>query len=405
MNRNTQAIIILIVLIFLAGIFVFGRRVLPPAAEPAEYKIAVADRGSVVSSVPASGIVNPENEVLVLSPYSGLVSEIVKVPGSRVAKGDIVLTLDTKSIIQEIENLKDQLNVMENDLKKNRLSSRSIRVDLDYNMEVKNLRISSLKTELADEEQLLKVGGISPAYHEQTKEELVLAEKDLKMTMEKNSIRLTQLEADEDGMLLQIEMRKKVIKMKEDFLERMTVKAPSNGIILDVYTNVGNRVDMDQLLVKMSDLSTFKIRASIDNKMLENIKTGGDVFVVLPHERLRGKIGNISPVITDKKVYFDVFLDFSHYKELVPNLEVDLMVVTEFKDSVLRIEQGPAFNSNKQQDVYVVRDGTAAKVEITTGLIGTDYVEIKSGLEMGDKVIVSNTSTLRHKKEVDFEDM
>ena len=74
------------------------------------------------------------------------------------------------------------------------------KVDLDYNVQVKNLRIASLKSELADQEQLLEVGGISPARFEKTRQELELAEKDLFMLKEKNSIRLEQLEADEEGL-------------------------------------------------------------------------------------------------------------------------------------------------------------------------------------------------------------
>ncbi len=137
------------------------------------------------------------------------------------SKGTIILTLDPKSLTLEIENLKDVLGVMENDLQKNRLNARSIRVDLDYNAEVKNLKITSLKTEIEDQEQLLKVGGISPALAEQTKQELVLAEKDLKMTLEKNSIRLKQLEAEEKGLQLQMDIRNKELETKLDLLKRL----------------------------------------------------------------------------------------------------------------------------------------------------------------------------------------
>jgi len=121
---------------------------------------------------------------------------------------------------------------MENDLQKNHLNARSIRVDLDYNADVKNLKITSLKAEIADQEQLLKVGGISPALFEQTRQELVLAEKDLKMTQEKNSIRLKQLEAEEQGLQLQIDMRNKDLEHKLQLLDQLNIKAPSNGIIL-----------------------------------------------------------------------------------------------------------------------------------------------------------------------------
>jgi HlyD family secretion protein len=249
------------------------------------------------------------------------------------------------------------------------------------------------------------VGGISPALYEQTKQELVLAEKDLKMTQEKNSIRLKQLEAEEEGLLLQIEMRRKELEQKLGLLNRMTLRAPSHGIILGVYGNAGEKVDKDKLLVKMSDLSTYKIKGSIDNKHLESIKTGGMVYAIIDDTRLKGKIGNVTPVITDKKINFDVYLDYSQYTKLVPNLEVTLLIVTQHKDSVLRLEQGPAFSRNKRQDIYVVRGEKAVRIPVTTGLIGTDYIEIVSGLNAGDRVIISDTSPFRRRKEVDFKEM
>jgi HlyD family secretion protein len=397
--------IILVLVCLLITIYLVNRYLIQSTLKPGDYATTVVDYGPVFTSVPASGIVNPENEVLLLSPSTSIVSSLVQAPGSRVAKGNVILTLDPKSLTQEIDNLKDQLGVMENDLQKNRLNSKSIRVDLDYNAEVKNLRITSLKTEIQDQEQLLKVGGISPALHEQTKEELVLAEKDLKMTLEKNSIRLKQLEADEKGLQLQIDMRNKELELKHDLLKRLTVRAPSDGIILGIYTSVGEKVEKDKLLIKMSDLSTFKVKGSVDNRYIDRVQTGGEVYAVIDNMRLKGKIGSVAPVIKDKKIEFDVFLEYSHYQKLIPNMEVDLEVVTQKKDSVLRVEHGPAFNKNKNQDLYVVRTGKAVRETITTGLIGTEFVEIVSGLNAGDRVIISDISRIRHKREIVFEDL
>jgi HlyD family secretion protein len=384
--------------------YIVYRYLHPPALKPGNYSTSVAGFGTVYSSVPATGIVNPENEVLLLSPSSSIVSNIYLAPGSRVSKGTIILTLDPKTLTQEIENLKDVLGVMENDLQKNRLNARSIRVDLDYNAEVKNLRITSLKTEIQDQEQLLKVGGISPALAEQTRQELVLAEKDLKMTLEKNSIRLKQLEAEEKGLQLQMDMRNKELEAKLDLLKRLTVRAPSDGIILGIYANAGEKVDRDKLLVKMSDMSTFKIVASVDNRYLDDVKTGGDVYAIVDRLRMKGKIGNVSPVIKDKKIDFDIFLDYSQYPKLMPNMEVALMLVIQQRDSVLRIENGQAFSRGQRQDVFVIISGRAVRQSITTGLIGTEYIEILSGLKAGDRVITSDLSPFRHKKEIVFED-
>ena len=157
MIRKRILPISLILICLLIAIFLADRYLKPSSIKQTDFVTSTVDYGPVFTSVPASGIVNPENEVLLLSPASSLVSSIVQAPGRRVSKGSTILTLDPKSLIQEIDNLKDQLGVMENDLQKNRLNSRSIRVDLDFNVEVKNLRITSLKTEILDQEQLLKV--------------------------------------------------------------------------------------------------------------------------------------------------------------------------------------------------------------------------------------------------------
>jgi HlyD family secretion protein len=403
-KKRSALIVLLLVFIFLAFYLVY-RFLIPSSVSPGQYKTSIVDYGPVFTSVPATGIVNPKNEVLLLSPSASIISKIYLAPGSHVSKGDMIMALDTKNIQQEIESLKDQLGIMENDLQKNRLNARSVRVDLDYNVEVKNLKITSLKTEITDQEQLLKVGGISPALFEQTKQELVLAEKDLKTTQEKNSIRLKQLEADENGLLLQIEMRRKDLQTKLDLLQQMNIKASSTGILLNIYGNEGEKVEKDKLLVRMSDLSNYKIRCSIDNKFVDDLKTGGEVFAIVENARLKGKIGSVSPVLTDKKMNFDVFLDYSDFKKLMPNMEVDLLIVTHQKDSVLRIEKGPAFNKNKQQDVYVVRGNKAIKTRVETGLVGSDYIEILSGLKPGDRIIISDVAPFRHKKEIDFNEL
>ncbi len=402
-KKRILLITLVLILLIISGYLVFSY-LIPSTLKPGDYMTSLVDYGPVSTSVPASGIVNPENEVLLLSPTTSIVSSLVQAPGSRVSKDNVILTLDSKAISQEIDNLRDQLGVVENELQKNRLNSRSVRVDLDYNAEVKNLKITSLKTEIQNQEQLLKVGGISPALHEQTKEELVLAEKDLKTTLEKNSIRLKQLEAEEKGLQLQIDMRNKELVLKQDLLKKLTVRAPSDGIILGIYTSVGEKVEKDKLLAKMSDLSTFKIKGSIDNRYIEQVKTGGEVYAVVDHQRLKGRIGNVAPVIKDKKIDFDVYLDYSQFQRLISNMEVELQIVTQQKDSILRVEHGPVFDKNRYQDLFVKRSGKAVRKPVVTGLIGTDYVEILSGLNAGDSVIISDISRLRHKREIVFEE-
>jgi HlyD family secretion protein len=275
-------------------------------------------------------------------------------------------------------------------------------VDLDYNEQVKNLKIASLKSDLADQEQLLEVGGISPAKYEKTRQELELAEKDLVMLKEKNSIRLQQLEADEEGLRLQIDIQEKELATKEEALSKMIIRAPSAGIILSIRGKVGEKVNSDRLLIEMSDLTNFKIQGRVEDDYSEDIKTGTKVYVGIDNERLTGVVGSVSPVIRDRMIEFDVNLNESNHYKLRPNLDVNLEIVTEERDSVLRIPPGPAIGRGQEHRVFVLESGRAVDREIKTGLRTDNFIEVTEGLKEGDRVILSDISSIEDLDELDI---
>ena len=391
------SVILIIIIIAFAWSYFF-----PPFLQTGNYSTAIVDIGPVMKTVPAQGIVEPKNEVLMLSPASSIILKVDNGVGNKVNTGDIIIRLDTKPIQDDIEKFTDQLEVKKNNLQKTQLKARSVRVDLGYNVEVKKLKIASLKSDLDDQKQLLEVGGISPAKFEKTKQELVLAEKDLQTILAKNSIQLQQLEAEEKGLHLQIKIQQKVLDDKIELLKKMNIRAPSAGIILEINGKEGEKVNTDRLLVRISDLSTYKIQASIDDNMNDVIKTGKSVFALIDNKKLPGKIGTVSPTIKDRKIEFDVFLDQSDYYGLRPNLNIDLRIVIDGKDSVIRIVQGPIFNQSNLQEVYLIKGNKAILQNLETSLKGDDYIEIVSGAEVGDKMIISDITSIRKLNEVEI---
>jgi HlyD family secretion protein len=389
-------------IVLLLGVYLLIRFFFSSPNIPGEFKTTMVDRGPVVLTQDAKGVVTPGNEVVLLSPASSVITRIVKAAGSRVKAGEIILKLDPRIIEDNIESMEDQLEIKRNDLLKNKLNARSTTIDLDYNVEVKKLGIVSLKSELVDQEQLLDVGGISPAQFEKTKQELNLAEKELKMVLEKNSIRVQQLEAEEEGLKLQIEVQEKELEEKKEVLTKMNVKAASDGIILAVYGNEGEKVNADQLLVRMSDLTSYKINGSVDESRANIVKTGGTVYAIIGEEKLEGRIGTVRPLVENNTVRFDIFLEQSNHPKLIPNMNIELQVIVSQRDSVLRMKKDLAVGRGNKHDVFVVQNGKAMRRRITTGLVGLDFIEIISGLEEGDQVITSDLSALRRKKEIEI---
>ena len=375
-------ILMIVTLIF------FSCSLMPKAIKASDCIILTVEQGNIYEPIVATGTVEAENEVLIRCPYTSIVKQIIKEPGSWVQKGEVILVMEDELIKAEIDKINDQLELKRNTLEKNKLSEFSTNVDLAYSEDVKSLNITSLKSQLADEEQLLEVGGISPAKLEKTKQEISLAEKDLVMLKQKNSIRLKQLKAEEQGLILGIKIQEKELTDKVNTLIQMRLIAPSSGIILSVANKVGEKVNTDNVLIRMSDLSTFKITGSVEVKHADFIKTGKKVYAVIDSERLPGRIGNVTPVIENSKIQFNVHLEEKNHPKLIPNQKITLWIVGEEAENALKIKNLNLFEKEVPNVLYVLKNGEATRREIITGIKNPDYIQVLSGLEAGETVIV-----------------
>ncbi|MBV5314506.1 MAG: efflux RND transporter periplasmic adaptor subunit [Prolixibacteraceae bacterium] len=393
--RNKKGLLIAVLLFSAVIIFlIFSRKFGIPsffAVDTQKDNISIVDRGQVYIPIDAIGVVEPENEVIILNPLNTIIRKINKEPGSRVKMGDVIIELDDKPTRDEIEQISDQLEVKSNSLERSRLEGQMARIDLDYNVEVKKLRIASIKAQLADEEQLLSVGGISSAKIDETKQNLVLAEKDLDVVQKKNAIRLKQMKTEENGLNLQIEIQQKQLADKMDMHAKLNIKAPSDGIILSISGKEGEKVGGDKMLITMSDLTTFKIKGLIEEKFSEFVKTGNPVFIFAENEKLSGTIGNVTPTVEDNKIQFNVHLENSQNSKLIPNQTVKLQVLQSVKNEVIRISANNDFKPNSEQTIYVLDSGNVIPRTVMLGVKGFEYQEVISGLSEGEKVILSDS--------------
>lgn len=360
----------------------------PSVMDKNQCVIISVDRGQVIDPIKSSGIVEPESEVLIRCTYPSTVKKIVKEPGSSVQEGDLILVLDDQQIKEDIDNIKDQLAIKKNSLEKNNLAETSTKIDLKYSEDVKKIQITSLKSQLSDEEQLVEVGGISPAKIEKTKQEIALSEKELITLKEKNSIKLKQLKAEEEGLLLGIEIQEKELNEKMAALEQMNVRSRSAGIVLSIGNKPGEKVNKDQVLVRISDLSSFKISGSVEEKMADYVKTGTQIYALFEDFRLFGHIGIVSPIIENGKIKFNVHLDENSHPKLIPQQNIELWIARRFKDNAIRIKNIPQFEKGKPEFLYLFKDGLAIKSRVSIGVVSPDYIEILEGVKEGDQIIV-----------------
>jgi len=198
-------------------------------------------------------------------------------------------------------------------------------------------------------------------------------------------------------------MQEKELEEKEKLVHQMSIRAPSSGIILSLNGHEGEKVNTDQLLVRMSDLTSFKISGSIEEQHAKQLKTGNKVLVNIDDEQLEGTVGTITPRVENNKIQFNVHLEESSHPKLIANQQVQIQIINNLKNNTLRIKKQPDFENGNPQKKFIIEGNKAVQKEFLLGIIGNEYCEILSGLNEGDIVITDGMNAFRHYDEIEIQ--
>lgn len=397
-KRKKIAVIAVAVLAVLVSGTWLIRTYLKPQLTEADMTTATVEMGTIENTINAAGEVLPEFEEVLSSPIRASVQEVLVDAGTKVTQGQAILKLDKAASQTEFEKLRFQMESKSNEIKKLKLDLEKSFFDIQSNNNIKQLRISNLKDAVTAAQRLLKAGG-------GTKEDVEKAALDLKVAeLEKLQLE-NEIKSKQQTMKIEIreaEIALAIQKSELDALNRKlnlaNVIATRSGVITWVNKNIGSTVQEGEALVRIADLSSFKVAGSVSDNLLSQLQHNMTAIIRVGETQLRGTITNIAPAITNNMVSFDISLNQKNHKELRPNQKVDVFLVTATRTHVLRVANGPAFTGSNAQEIYVLHNGIAERRTVKTGLSNFDYVEIKNGLKVGDQIITSDMSDFKNAK-------
>lgn len=372
----------------------FGLRLLRPTADEDKLRFAVVERGTVDNTINATALILPAFEEQVNAPVSTTIDEVLLTTGTEVKAGDLLLKLDRDYVGLQLDGRRDQLALKQNNIGLLQLEYQRDLKELGYNAEIKKLELAAAEARLADARRLLKIGGAT----EEEVEEADLAVKIIRLEADKLDNQLgysrNSLAGRERALQLEVGMEEKEVQQLSRKLRETEVRAPRAGVITWVNENLGQRVEEGAPLARIANLGRYKIEASCSDRYAQQLAIGLPVELRLARARLKGTVTDILPEVTGNTITFRVVLEEPSNDNLRPNLRAELNVITDQRENVLRVRNGPAFRGGVLQSVFVVRGNEVIRTEVGTGLRNGDYVEITSGLQEGDRIVISDTEEL-----------
>lgn len=382
-----------------AGVFVL-RSVMNTTVYASEITTSIVDRGNIENTINATGEVLPEFEEVISSPLVASIQKVLLDGGSQIKAGQSILTLDKSAAQMDFEKLKFQLESKKNDIRKIKLDLDKSFYDIKSNNDIKQLRINSLKASVDNAKRLLKAGG-------GTREDVEQAELNLKVAqLEKQQLE-NEINSKQQSMRLQMKevelaasIQQNDLEVLQKKLQQADITASRNGVVTWVNKNIGAAVQPGEVLARIADLSSFKVKGTISDQNMDLLKNGMTAIIRIGDTQVRGKVVNIYPAVQNATVSFDIKPDSSHHKLFRPNLKADVFLVTDEHQQVLRVSNGPTFRGTPAQYIYVLKDGIASRKNVQIGLSNFDFVELKDQVKEGDVVITSDMSSFKNSSEI-----
>ena len=188
-------------------------------------------------------------------------------------------------------------------------------------------------------------------------------------------------------------------------LAKMDVKAPFNGIIVDLpYYTQGTKVATGSEMVTIMNYSQLYMEVNLPEKDIIQIQIGNQAKITnytLPNDTLIGHITQLSPAIDPSTRTFKGLIIIDNPDLLLrPGMFVRSDIVVARKDSTIVIPKDIILSKQRGKTVFVVERGAASERVISIGLESATEVEVLKGLKKDERLIISGFETLRNRSKV-----
>ena len=396
-KRRMRRNILIVAAIAVVSLVTFGLSRLEPAAPTVAKEtvwIETVKRGPMLRQVRGPGSLVPEDVRWISSPVVARVERIPALPGVEVQAETVLLEMSDPEISQAALESEAQLRAAEadyNDLKAqlesqvlaqqsqvNAAESASAQADLQEEADAKlakdglipelDLKLSRLKAE-----QLGKQARIERERFQQSK-------RSSEAQLAAQRARVNQMQA--------------LYALRRRQVESLKVRAGIAGVLQELPVQVGQSVNPGTVLARVAQPTRLKAELRIPEVMAKDVLIGQSASIDTRNGIIPGHVIRVAPSSQDGTVTVDVALDAALPKGARPNLQVDGTIEIERLPDVLFVGRPSVGQANSKIELFKVNeDGkTAVRVPVELGRTSVNTVEIIKGLNIGDRVILSDTS-------------
>ena len=387
-------------LFVLVGGIVLVLSLMQPSLTRKGLLMSKVDKGVIEVSVNASGKVIPSFEEIINSPINSRILEIYKKGGDSVDLGTPILKLDLQSAETEYNKLLDEEQMKRLQLDQLRVTNRSKLSEMEMKLKVSRMELNRKEVELRNERYLDSLGAGTTDKVRQAELSFNVGQLQLKEDEQKYLNEQALGKADLKVKELELNIFRKGMAETKRTLEDAQIRSPRKAVLTYVNNEVGAQVGQGNRIAIVSDLSHFKIEGEIADTYGDRIATGNKVMVKIGSDKLAGTVSDVTPLSKNGVISFTVQLEKDNHPRLRSGLKTDIYVMNAVKDDVMRIANGSYYVGKGEYELFVAKGNQLIKRRVQLGDSNYEFVEVVSGLQPGEEVVVSDMSNYKNKNKL-----
>ncbi|SCX77592.1 efflux RND transporter periplasmic adaptor subunit [Alkaliphilus peptidifermentans] len=402
MKKKTVGIILAVVVLAAVGFLIVNR------STAIEVETATVIEGSIAKYVEELGVVKAKNQAGIYAPTAGRVIEVLVKTGDQVEAGEILVKLDQQQLERQKLELQARRAVIEAQYKEATKVIDAKEIE-KLELELTNMerRLEEAVRNAENKEKLYKAGAISFDAYRDT---LINLESQ-KTNYEKSKLDLAMLKtptsqniaAQYEAQLRQLDIQmEELTSKKEDF----ALTSPMKGTVMLKSVEVGSILQPSQLVMEIGNIDELYIESDVLVGDIANIKEGASVrisnkslgikdaegVVKKIHPQAFSKISDLG--IEQKRISVEIEI-LNNINNIRPGYDLDIEIITDKRDNTLIIPENAVFQQGNKSYVFINVNNQAQLREIEKGIESQKQVEVISGLNKGELVIISPDEKLK----------
>lgn len=369
------------------------------SVDGARLRIAEVKRGTLVRDAAVNGRVVAAVSPTLYAPAASTVTLKINA-GDKVKKGDLLAVLDSPDLDNQLQREQSSLEQLQAEVARQRILAEQQKLLARRDADEAEVARLGAQRDLQRTEKGYQAGAISEVDYLRAQDALKSAAIRSRQATQASGLSIQDVGLGLKTKLGELERQRLTLADVQRRVDELNVRAPVDGVVGTLSVADRAVVAANTALMTVVDLSRLEVELEIPESYADDLGLGMGAEVDIGTSKANGKISALSPEVVNHEVLARVRFDGAQPAGLRQNQRVSARVLIEDKPNVLMVDRGPFVESEGGRFAYIMDGGIAVRRPVQLGATSVSAVEIISGAQPGDRIVIAGTDTFEKAERV-----